>query len=82
MRFHILVVSGKVSLIKVIFFFGRSIVLTKVCLCANFYFKVPTGYVLYLICFTPICIYPYLSPYFFFLVCVKFDTRFEFHDFF
>jgi hypothetical protein len=51
-------------------------------LCANFYFKVPTGYVLYLICFTPICIYPYLSPYFFFLVCVKFDTRFEFHDFF
>jgi len=40
-RFYILVVSGKVSLIKVIFyfFFGRSIVLTKVSLCANFYFK-------------------------------------------
>jgi hypothetical protein len=53
-RFYILVVSGKVSLIKVIFFFGRSIVLTKVSLCANFYFKAPSGYVLHLIVLHPL----------------------------
>jgi hypothetical protein len=34
----------------------------------------------YILIVAAICIYPYLSPYFSFLVCVKSDARFEFHD--